>query len=113
MLLTIPDAARLLNVKPATVYTYVARGMPHVRLSPRCIRFEEKDVLAWITRCRSTRTVVGGIPSNSAKAGGEFTAFALRTQPKPKLSNGKRNSVGKSSGLTNLVDFPSTAYNKE
>lgn len=112
MLLKVVDAAKLLNVEPSTVYAFVARGMPHVRLSPRCIRFEELDVRAWIAKCRSTKTNEGDTTSSSCREADAFTAFARRTRPNPKQQNGKRNSGKKSSELTNLVAFPNTASNK-
>lgn len=111
-LLKISDAARLLNVEETTVYTYVAKGMPHVRLSPRCIRFKQEQIDAWIEQCQSQKTAGGDTTSSSCRADADFTAFALRTRPKPKRSNGKRSSGAKSSGLTNLVAFPNTASNK-
>lgn len=112
MLLKIADAARILNVEPSTVYSYVERGMPHIRLSPRCIRFEEQDVKAWIAKCRSQKTNVGDTMSSSCREADAFTAFAHRTRPRPKRSNGKQSSERKSSELTNLVEFPNTASNK-
>ena len=112
-LLKIPDAARLLNVKPSTIYSYLEQGMPHIRFSPRCIRFEEKDLQAWVAQCRYAKTSGGDMKSNSAKGVGEFTAFALRTRPTPKPKSGKPNSGQKSSGLTNLEDYRNTAYIKE
>jgi excisionase family DNA binding protein len=40
-LLTVEDVARLLAVKPSTVYEWVRSGtMPHYRLGPRAIRFD-------------------------------------------------------------------------
>lgn len=47
-LLTVPEVARLLRLKPKTIYTLVAaRRMPCVRMA-RAIRFIESDVLRWI-----------------------------------------------------------------
>ena len=112
MLLKVADAAKLLNVDPSTVYSYVARGMEHVRFSPRCIRFKLEHVSAWIDKCQSTKEKMADTRSPSCKGGDEFTAFAHRTRPKPKQRNGKTGSGEKSSGLTNLVAFPNTASNK-
>jgi excisionase family DNA binding protein len=111
-LMKVADAARMLNVETSTIYVYIARGMPHIRLSPRCIRFEEEDIGEWVEKCRSIAGKMGDMKSLSCKADADYTAFAHRTRPKPKRSNGKRNSAAKSSGLTNLVAFPSTASNK-
>lgn len=43
------QAAVLLNVKVNTLYCWVSRGViPHVRLSPRVVRFRRKDLDAWL-----------------------------------------------------------------
>lgn len=111
-LLKVAAAAQILNVTPHAVYNYVAKGMPHIRLSPKCIRFREDDIRAWVETCRFTKTNADVGKSLSCKEGDAFTAFARRTRPRPKPQNGKPNSGAKSSGLTNLVEFPNTASNK-
>jgi predicted DNA-binding transcriptional regulator AlpA len=83
-LLKAADVARLLNVRPSSVYSFIGRGMPHIRLSPRCIRFEEKDVTAWIEQCRTVNTPF--VEQRSpllplSKGDREYTAF-VNKRPK-------------------------------
>src|SRR5438046_301428 len=48
-LLDVEAAARLLNVKPSTVYQWVRDGaMPCLRLGPRAIRFTRPMLEAWL-----------------------------------------------------------------
>ena len=108
MLLKIPEVARLLNVAPSCVYAYVARGMPHIRFSPRCIRFEEQDVKTWVEECRSRKTSADAGKSSFAKGESAFIEFVRKAPPGRKRSNTKLSSGQKSSGLTNLVSFPTT-----
>jgi excisionase family DNA binding protein len=47
-LLTVPEVARLLRLKPKTIYALVAaRRMPCVRMG-RAVRLLESDVVRWI-----------------------------------------------------------------
>ena len=91
-LLKIADAARLLNVETTTVYAYIARGMPHIRLSPRCIRFEEQDLKAWVEQCRSTRTSAAAGTSPLCKGEGEFIALLRKAPAKAPRKNSKPRS---------------------
>jgi excisionase family DNA binding protein len=48
-LLDVEAAAKLLNVKPSTVYEWVRSGaMPCLRLGPRAIRFTRPMLEAWL-----------------------------------------------------------------
>jgi excisionase family DNA binding protein len=55
-LLTIDEAAALLQVKPRTIYEMTsARGrarkehpLPVVRLNSKCLRFRKEDIAAWV-----------------------------------------------------------------
>lgn len=48
-LLTYKEAAKLLNVRKGTLYAWVSeRRIPHVRLSPRLVRFDEATLLQWL-----------------------------------------------------------------
>ena len=50
-LLRVPDAARLLGVKPATVRSWLLkREIPCVRLTPRAVRIKASDVQSIIER---------------------------------------------------------------
>jgi excisionase family DNA binding protein len=51
-LLTVPEAAEILAVAPATVYEWIRAGrLPHIRLGPRAIRFTRGLLAAWIAAC--------------------------------------------------------------
>jgi excisionase family DNA binding protein len=51
-LLRLPEAARLLGLKPATLRSWVLRRrMPFVRLSARAIRFRAEDIAKIISDC--------------------------------------------------------------
>jgi hypothetical protein len=39
--------AKMLDVCPRTVDTYLAKGMPHRKSSARLVRFDEEEVLKW------------------------------------------------------------------
>lgn len=48
-LLTADEAARLLHVPRSTVYELVrSRGLPHVRIGERGLRFTRSDLGSWI-----------------------------------------------------------------
>ncbi|MET0557502.1 MAG: helix-turn-helix domain-containing protein [Solirubrobacterales bacterium] len=48
-LLTADEAARLLHVPRSTLYELVrSRGLPHVRIGDRALRFTRGDIEAWI-----------------------------------------------------------------
>lgn len=48
-LLTADEAARLLHVPRSTLYELVrSRGLPHVRIGDRALRFVRRDLEAWI-----------------------------------------------------------------
>lgn len=48
-LMTADEAARLLHVPRSTVYELVrSRGLPHVRIGDRGLRFTHSDLGSWI-----------------------------------------------------------------
>lgn len=48
-LLNVHEAAHLLNVPRSTVYELVrSRGLPHVRVGARGLRFARGDLAAWV-----------------------------------------------------------------
>jgi excisionase family DNA binding protein len=48
-LMTADEAARLLHVPRSTVYELVrSRGLPHVRIGDRGLRFTRSDLGSWI-----------------------------------------------------------------
>lgn len=50
-LLTADEAARLLHVPRSTLYGLVrSRGLPHVRIGDRALRFTRADLEAWIAQ---------------------------------------------------------------
>jgi len=54
--LTATEAASLLGVPRSTVHSYVrAKRIPFARLSPRVIRFDREELLAWL-EARRVRT---------------------------------------------------------
>lgn len=54
-LLKMEDVAALLNMKRDTLKKLVqADGIPHVRISPRIVRFEKSAVLQWVSERRFT-----------------------------------------------------------
>lgn len=47
------DAADLLNVPKSTLYTWVHRRVvPHIRLGARVVRFDARELQAWIVASR-------------------------------------------------------------
>lgn len=54
-LLNMDDVADLLKMKRDTIKKLVqADGIPHVRISPRIVRFEKDAVLKWVAERRFT-----------------------------------------------------------
>jgi excisionase family DNA binding protein len=50
-LLTADEAARLLRVPRSTLYELVrSRGLPHVRIGDRALRFTRSDLDEWIAQ---------------------------------------------------------------
>ncbi|MFL5897159.1 MAG: helix-turn-helix domain-containing protein [Solirubrobacterales bacterium] len=50
-LLTSDEAARLLRVPRSTLYELVrSRGLPHVRIGDRALRFTRSDLEEWIAQ---------------------------------------------------------------
>ena len=48
-LMTADEAARLLHVPRSTLYELVrSRGLPHVRIGDRGLRFTRSDLASWI-----------------------------------------------------------------
>jgi excisionase family DNA binding protein len=48
-LLTYREAASLLGIRVATLYSMISRReIPHVRLGRRMVRFDRTDLLAWV-----------------------------------------------------------------
>jgi predicted DNA-binding transcriptional regulator AlpA len=47
--------AEATQVSPRTVDNWVRRGMPHLKLSPRMVRFDLGEVLGWIRSNYGTR----------------------------------------------------------
>jgi len=41
------DVAKMLNVSPRTIDNYLALGLPVIKLSPRCCRFDLPEVRNW------------------------------------------------------------------
>jgi excisionase family DNA binding protein len=49
-LMTADDAARLLHVPRSTLYELVrSRGLPHVRIGDRGLRFTRSDLEGWVS----------------------------------------------------------------
>ena len=56
ILLTVKEAARLLKVSTATVYSLCESGrLPHVRISTHAIRIFESDLGTYLEKCRVRR----------------------------------------------------------
>jgi len=54
-LLTYKTVAEMLDVKVNTIYWWVhTNRIPHVRLGPRCVRFESDAIVDWLAKHRST-----------------------------------------------------------
>lgn len=50
-LLTADEAARLLHIPRSTLYELVrSRGLPHVRIGDRALRFKRSDLEEWIAQ---------------------------------------------------------------
>jgi excisionase family DNA binding protein len=50
-LLDAGEAAKLLHVPRSTLYELVrSRGLPHVRIGDRGIRFTRSDLIGWVTQ---------------------------------------------------------------
>lgn len=58
------QASRILNVRRATLYSWVCRRrIPHIRLGPRCIRFSRLELCEWL----DARRVGGSSPASGGK----------------------------------------------
>ena len=66
LLLTVAEAARLLRIRPDTLYHWVSQGrIPCVRLSARCLRFKQDELERWVaTFAVKMRKSVESIESN-------------------------------------------------
>jgi excisionase family DNA binding protein len=50
-LMTADEAAQLLRVPRSTLYELVrSRGLPHVRIGERGLRFSRSDLLGWVAQ---------------------------------------------------------------
>ena len=55
LLLTAADAAKALAISPRTLWTLTDNGeIPVVHVTPRSIRYDPRDLLAWIDRRKAT-----------------------------------------------------------
>lgn len=61
-MLSYTEAAHYLGVPVGTLYSWVHhRALPHVRLGPRLVRFDEGELSAWLNHHR--------VPADGAAAG--------------------------------------------
>ncbi|HIE01669.1 MAG TPA: DNA-binding protein [Thiotrichaceae bacterium] len=53
-LLTVKDLAKLLDVKPATIYSWIyQRKLPHIKLlGGRLVRFDAEDIERLLSGCK-------------------------------------------------------------
>ena len=51
-LLTEEQAAQFLQIQPRTVRAWRGKGLPHVKLTARVIRFRRADLDGWISKQR-------------------------------------------------------------
>jgi excisionase family DNA binding protein len=50
-LLSYSEVAEWLRIKPGTLYSMVSRReIPHLRVSPRVVRFDEAALVRWLER---------------------------------------------------------------
>lgn len=56
MLVSVKQIEKRLGVSRGTVFRLMREGMPHKKLTPRTLRFDEDEVIAWIER-RQQRAV--------------------------------------------------------
>lgn len=47
--------ARFVKVSKRCIDGHMANGMPHLKLSPRCVRFDLDEVKAWLSKKYGTR----------------------------------------------------------
>lgn len=62
-LLSYSDAADLLHIPVSTLYGWVhRREVPHIRLSPRTVRFDRDELIQWLRarHVHGLRVVSGG-----------------------------------------------------
>ena len=81
MLLTIRDVAQELQVKPSTLYMWVAqRRIPSIRLNGM-IRFQREALDQWVNACREDqRQVPTTIPSVSPRGGSDLDSVIERAK---------------------------------
>jgi excisionase family DNA binding protein len=49
-LLNYVQVAEMLNIPKGTIYSWVStKRIPHIRLSPRCVRFSADDLTTWLS----------------------------------------------------------------
>lgn len=56
-LLTDPQAAAFLQVEPRTLRLWRKRGLPHIRITAKTLRYRRSDLDKWISQRRVT---IGG-----------------------------------------------------
>jgi excisionase family DNA binding protein len=55
MYLAIKELSQYLNIKPSTLYAWVAQGkIPHVKIN-RLIRFQKEEIDAWVESFKNDR----------------------------------------------------------
>jgi hypothetical protein len=47
-LLKKPDLAKLCSLSPRMIESLICQGLPHLRISYRCLRFDPEAVIAWL-----------------------------------------------------------------
>lgn len=77
--LTVKDVSDLIKAKQSTIYAWAEQGLiPSFKLNG-LLRFDEADILAWLTRCKEGRNSCynGSIQTRSSRKGGKKQHGAL------------------------------------
>lgn len=57
MLVDIKQIGNMLGVSRGTVFRLMKDGMPHKKLTPRTLRFDEDEVLVWVEKIQQKQAV--------------------------------------------------------
>ena len=100
MLLTIHDVARLLQIKPSTLYAWAAHGkIPALKIHG-LVRFRAAEITTWVESFRNPRRSRKRPHGTSNHSGADLHTIIARAQspaynPRPRGNQPKSSPIGK------------------